>query len=323
MDGGWRQFGKVHQEAGVGAEIREEQMLELGDPEINENLKVKSETIYHYTSFSVLPEFFKDGADLYCTNSKCLNDPTEMTYGANGFAEYLHSKGLLPDDRRLLLLQNIRETVQQDWFDAWIMSLSMLGDDLSQWRGYTSQADGGYAIGFDTKKLVSALKKLTPSGKEASRARAIPLMARCWYYRRDWPLIRMIYEQKYKSFKSDFDAYASAEKLSTEIIRPVISSVFTFSMHIKHDAFKAEEEARIILFVPGTDYSLVRILGGKPRLPLQLPMLGEPLHTYINEIRISPHGQRDRLHAQVEWLKRKCGGAFKVFESDIPYDPSR
>lgn len=297
-------------------------MLQVGDEYMNNELRVKCETIYHYTSFSVLPEFFKDDADLYCTNAKCLNDPTEIVLGARGFADYLRDRGVLSEVRHRLLLTNISEAIDSDWFDVWIMSLSMAEDDLSQWRGYVSCEEGGYAIGFDVTKLAKALKKRTPCATD-SKINMIPNMTRCWYAKDEACLIEKFYRFRYEKCKVSFDRYAHADKLDPETIKAAVASILPFSMHIKHNAFRDEKEARIIINVPGCDYSKMRILGGKPRMPLGLPSLKEPLHSYINEIRISPHGQKDRLRAQVEWLKRKCNGKFKIVNSDIPYDPSR
>ena len=292
---------------------------------LNSELGVFTKTIYHYTSYDVLPVFFEPSADLYCTKAQWLNDPTEVLAGAYGFAKWLYSSGVLSESRYRLLLTNIRETIGQDWFDLWVMSLSSENDDLPQWRGYTSREHGGYAIGFNVNKLVRALSKITQIelSEGGGSANKIPFLVRCWYTKQDSLLIESLYKDIFLKYANDFVVYDSSPSLDAEKIRAVISSIMTASMHIKDDGFRSEKEARIALTVPGCNYNDKKILGGKPRMPVGIPLLGEPLHTYIDLICISPHGDRDALKNQVERLKVESGASFLIQESVIPYDSSR
>ena len=70
-------------------------MMQFGHNELNRAVSVNTELIYHYTSAPVLPVFFSSQADLYCTNSKCLNDPTELYLGAYNFVDYLGRRRLI------------------------------------------------------------------------------------------------------------------------------------------------------------------------------------------------------------------------------------
>lgn len=295
-------------------------MFKVGDEKVDSNIAVKADTIYHYTSASVLPVFFEPGADLYCTNAKCLNDTKEMIEGAYGFAKYLTAKKIFTENRAKLLRQHIDETLANNWFDLWVMSLTVASDCLSHWRGYTAQTDGGYSIGFNTKKLLDALTAVTDDKK----INGIPMLGMCLYAKEDRAKIEDFYAHVYEHQKSAFDNYASKQGgLLPEDIRPVIASTMLTSMYIKHDAFKEEKEARIAMIPPDTDYSSMRIIGSKPRMPIGLSTLEKPLHYYIDKIYVSPHGNRSSLRAQAEWLKRKHNAMFEISDSEIPYDPSR
>jgi len=299
-------------------------MIDVGDKALNVKLAVSASTVYHYTSMSVLPVFFKSNADLYCTNSKCLNDPTELYFGPLRFVDYLEVNHIFDKERARLLRGNIHETIQQDWFDAWVMSFSEAEDDLSQWRGYVSGRDGGYSIGFNRQKLVDALSRLTilevDKGEPANK---IPIFTKCWYSVKDNADIKGLYEYMLRRYRDDFDRYQELKKVNDDIVRNVIATIFSMSMHIKHDAFRGEREARIIITVPGCNYSQMEVLGGKPRMPLGIPDIGVPLHSLIDKIYLSPHGNQDALLAQATWLKKRTGANFEIVRSQIPYDPSR
>ena len=297
-------------------------MIDVGDREINNKLAVSAPTIYHYTSSDVLPVFFDENADLYCTNSKCLNDPTELLVGTFHFVDYIKANGWLDEGHARLLKINIQESIQQDWFDAWIMSLTELKDDLSQWRGYVPGKKGGYAIGFNTGKLVDALKKLTRN-EMIKGINKIPILTRCWYVEQNKADIAMLYKSMLAKYGSDIKQYQGEKKISPETARSVLATIFPMAMHIKHNAFWQEKESRIIVTVPGCDYSKVKILGGKPRIPLGIPLLGIKLHTLIDRIVVSPHGDKTLLYEQVKWLKNREGADFDIVQSEIPYDPSR
>lgn len=297
-------------------------MMQFGHEELNKAISVNTELIYHYTSASVLPIFLGKQADLYCTNSKCLNDPTELYLGAYNFAKYLGRRRLIDEKHVALLREKIDEAISQDWFNAWVMSFTACEDDLSQWRGYVSRTEGGYAIGFNTRRLIEVLKKLTPPD-DVRVPNNIPLLARCWYVDQDVKEIEELYEFIIATRKRNFKNLDASIDSNANEARSALAAIFALSMHIKHDAFKEEKESRIILMVTGGDYSNMEVLGGKPRIPLGIPSLGISLHSLIDKIYVSPNGNIESLEATARWLKKKCDGKFEVVRSRIPYDPSR
>ena len=297
-------------------------MINLGDKGINDELKVRGRIIYHYTAVSPLSVFFKPGADLYCTNAKTLNDPVEIIQGALLFADFLHEKKGFGEPHVALMKKNIHESLESDWADMWVMSFSTEGDSLSLWRGYVPDPSGGFAIGFNVARLEKVLSAITRQAWKTSTF-PIPRLTRCWYDKRDDELINELFEVQYNRYAASFNKYKNAEKLSNEEVVQVMATVITSVANIKHNAFGDEHEARIVLSVPDALNSLVEILGDKPRMPVCLPATGVKLHTLIDRIVISPHGNINSLMAQAKWLRNKCGGGFEIVQSEIPYDPSR
>lgn len=300
-------------------------MLTFGQDELDDLLEVKDEILYHYTSYSVLPEFLKDDAELYCTTSEVLNDPMEVLLGANMFADYLHEKGKLDDLRRKTMRRHINESIEKRWIDTWVMSLSSKGDDLAQWRGYVPSAQGGYAIGFNVKKLRDALEKITGIAR-SGKTMSIPCLVKCWYSESDAKNIESLFSFQYKENKKEFDNYANvpSDMLTDDVVSPVMSTIIPTCMHIKHEGFKDEGESRIVISPRSLEaYSSVKILGGKARLPVGFKAIDLKVRDCIDKIIVSPHGNQASLLSQVNWLQRKCKGIFKIKESTIPYDPSR
>lgn len=297
-------------------------VMDLDKKELNRMINVDTPLIYHYTSKDVLPAFFEDNADLYCTNSKCLNDPSELYLGAYNFIDYLYRKGLVKKEHIRLFISRIDEAVANDWFNVWLMSFTACEDDLSQWRGYVSRSEGGFAIGFNASRLIRALKKLMPL-EDIRVPNSIPMIAKCWYVLQDASKIECLYDFMTSVRRDSFMNLCESVKEDSETARKALAAIFPLAMHIKHDAFKDEKESRIALMVTDDDFSKMKILGGKPRMPLGIPSLEVPLHTLIDKIYISPHGNTESLMTLARWLRSKVKGNFEIVRSRIPYDPSR
>lgn len=296
-------------------------MIDIGDDYINAQLIVKANTIYHYTSKETLPVFFEKGADLYCTNTECLNDLTEFSFGPNSFVDFLKGKHWIDERNEKRLRNDLINKLKEPWVNNWVMSFSEAEDDLSQWRGYVSGASGGYAIGFNTRKVVGALEELTQKNK-IKKLGNIPFLTKCLYLGHD-SNITALYEWIFTQNREAFESYFAGQDVVPKDRNDVIDLILCETLPIKHGAFHTEREARIIIPIADPDYSSVKILGGKPRIPVGIASLMEPLYSYIDKIYISPHGNAQALLAQVKWLKNQCKATFEIVRSSIPYDPSR
>lgn len=297
-------------------------MIDFGNDLLNTRLAVKASTIYHYTSMATLPVLFENDADLYCTNTECLNDATEFYFGPNSFVDFLKEKHWIDEFNAKRLRNDLANKLKELWVNNWVMSFSEAEDDLSQWRGYVSGTSGGYAIGFNTRKVVEALEELTRQNK-IKQFNNIPLLTKCVYLEQDKENIHLLYKRIFSQNKNAFESYLAVKDIDSNVRDIVIGAILFATLPIKHDAFRAEREARIIIPIADLDYSSVKILGGKPRIPVGIASLKEPLYSYIDKIYILPHGNTQSLLSQVKWLKNKCRATFEIVRSSIPYDPSR
>jgi hypothetical protein len=119
------------------------------------NLHAKRPRIlYHYTDAHGLLGMLKTNR-LWATNSRFMNDPTEVEYAARVVRETaLEQEAHYP----LTLFQNVKHGISEVLGiyegdnDEYIACFCEEGDLLSQWRGYGALG-GGYALGFQAEQL--------------------------------------------------------------------------------------------------------------------------------------------------------------------------
>jgi hypothetical protein len=108
--------------------------------------------IWHYTSGDALLGVVETGT-LYATQVSCLNDSTEIRYGAKLLRDAFMNIQTDAMEEKLLLERIIKVTVEEpaaptNLPSAWFVTcFSKEKDDLSQWRAY-SGGENGYAIAF-------------------------------------------------------------------------------------------------------------------------------------------------------------------------------
>ena len=160
------------------------------------------ETVYHYTDIYGVQGIY-ESEELWATNSRFLNDSTEATPGLSSLQAHILQKEIdlltaqseimksANEARRPLSdgeeesLEELREEAEKlkpvldavedvkNYIDCFIVSLSEVPDQLSQWRGY---ARDGYCIGFSSEKLCEALgddyelRKVIYTGKDGVTA---------------------------------------------------------------------------------------------------------------------------------------------------------
>lgn len=116
--------------------------------------------VWHYTNGPGLIAIIESGT-LYTTQVSCLNDATEIRYGASRLREAL--SGMLTGmkegaadtsfvKRYIELLDDDEASPNNVGLPYFVSCFTSLEDDLSQWRSYAG-GENGYAIGFRTKDL--------------------------------------------------------------------------------------------------------------------------------------------------------------------------
>jgi hypothetical protein len=112
----------------------------------------REEIIWHYTSGDALLGAVETGT-LYATQVSCLNDSTEIRYGAKLLRDAFMNIQTDAIEEKLILERIIKNTVEEpaappNLPSAWFVTcFSKEKDDLSQWRAY-SGGENGYAIAF-------------------------------------------------------------------------------------------------------------------------------------------------------------------------------
>lgn len=197
--------------------------------------------LFHYTDQAGLLGILQEGA-LRCSDAHFLNDAREVRHAVDRLAQrvevfradFERRDPQINDDEALLddLLARARWLLK---YPLCVFSLSVDPDLLSQWRAYCPD-EGGYAIGFSTRRL-----------KELAETQAFKLV-RCIYdeERQDMELDELIREpvEAYQQEREDGAA------VSSELFRRHATSFLTrFYQHaaaFKDQAFREEREWRLV-----------------------------------------------------------------------------
>ena len=304
---------------------------------------VESEFLYYYTSFDTFCKFVANGGDFYCTNYKMLNDASEMAIGVDFVCDYLQKKLNWANESvsyfREVYLKSI---ASENVVIPWVMSFSRVQDSLHQWMAYTDSKQGGVAVGIRRAQLWSALDRdpgrysklaVMPDGtKGRNRAFELRLLP-CLYAIRDKLLIEDLVAEMLSPHLSTF---ARMGKTIT-LLRPddlilAINAVLELSAVIKHDAFNAEEEERLILLPMTRSVIDCEMIGGKKRWRTYLSEVQKEgvmsakyrgLRGIIREVVISPHGNHDELLDSVQRVLTENDMTFcRIEKSRLPYKGS-
>jgi hypothetical protein len=110
--------------------------------------------LYHYTDAQGLLGMLNTKR-LWATNSRFMNDPTEVDYAARVVRDTaLEQEAEYPSNLFKSVNRGISEVLEvyERNNDEYIACFCEEGDLLSQWRGYGA-VGGGYALGFDARRL--------------------------------------------------------------------------------------------------------------------------------------------------------------------------
>jgi len=263
--------------------------------------------LYHYTRHAGFLGVVRDGR-LWASQVHYLNDSEEFRHAWRMLDERIPSDGF-GDAFRSLLSRD--RSLQHH---VCVVSLTARDDDLSQWRGYGAFGDA-YAIGFDTEALVEIAN--TFDGH----------LVQCVYDRN--AQLKHIDEIVARRYYNDFIPFF--EKIgghlranmpdALAIIDSFMDEFFVLAPMLKSEAFKDEEEFRLIFPPPHKGLEL-RFRAGKsflvPYLELQWDSIKHVLP--IPDIVVGPgeHVDLAASAAQAVVYQRKWY-ATKVRVTHVPY----
>jgi DUF2971 family protein len=257
--------------------------------------------LYHYTDFYGLKGIVESHS-LWATYSRTLNDSTEQRYGEKVVCKILQET----------VNEELRERIaagMKEWPDRYRPFVACFCTDpnlLSMWRSYAFRG-GGYCLGFDSSELRKVVM-------ERSSMRT--------YQQKFNYLLKIVYGLPDDSLRGSLQQLAKrieqdpARSLGFSIARILASK-------IKHEAFREENEWRIIVhdpvfeemkfrqghnnIIPYVDLRRHSDSGG-PLLPLRKVVCGPTLRN------------DDELRETVKWMLAKHGyGRAEIESCEIPY----
>ena len=255
--------------------------------------------LWHYTTIDVLDHFLQ--GEIAFSHYKFLNDDSELSYGRQLLQEIfvgLENEGL----KDFIMGEIVDDFVT----DVYMFCLSRDGDNLYQWRSYTPQ--GGIAVGFDRRKLHSAVQEAFKGERWASVSSKISGMLIPCRYRDDFTK-DVVLRLNQKPSKRHGVCCDGCEKLGL-----YVEKTMRVLLSQKNPSFREEQEERFL--VMGVPRREVTIINKKPRILVNDPGIAKS----ISCVRLSPHGDRERNKLFVEILRDKYGLDFKVEQSISSYN---
>jgi hypothetical protein len=204
--------------------------------------------LYHYTSRNGLLGIIQSN-QLWATDSRSLNDHTELVYGSNLIVHELERYAHGPACNSSILINKLIEFYKEhgegyrSYFETYIFSLSEATDMLSQWRAYADQATG-CCIEFDFSD---------------SRVFTIPNGTMLWALE----ILPTIYEAEIQktliqngidrlfSYLDPFMANRTEIELGV-FSGALVHALEPFSTSFKHPGFAEEREWRLVASGPKT-----------------------------------------------------------------------
>ena len=259
---------------------------------------------------------------MMATDCHFLNDDFEYRFGCKEALKWLAGRFGMSSDFMMKVKKRLSH--RDKWGEyPWITSFCAQGDKTVQWMTYSDSKKGGVAIGFDTQELRDRINKIDDKIKESSHA--LPdvvsggaLLAPCIYHsvnQRNPPddFIQML--EYVVSDKESFYHWLQAgpDKYAAYCARHIV----LISSLLKSDEFQFENEWRISI-VPSGDFLRDKqsVVGNKVRLTLR-----EFIHQeVVDEVVLSPHGDKRLIRTNVDDLKYRRGYEFAVSESKSSYN---
>lgn len=271
--------------------------------------------LFHYTSTEGLIGIFGQG-EIWATHVKFLNDKSEMAFAIDRLKEFLTSamKSLAPGRRdwtKLLIDELFLEFEFYLIRPLYVTAFSRQGDLLSQWDRYAPNF--GYSIGFDTKQVMDSQEE--PSAQ----------LIRMCYTDYAQATLMMSVLKVYLDAAPTVSPKATHWKMRKQFVRDAGQLFRELMCYIKHEAYKEEEEWRIIARVdPQVNPDAVHLRPGAFGL---VPYLKLPIRNRgklaITSLRIGPTHYADEAETAAAISLRKYGFDYFDFDLEISEIPKR
>ncbi|MDP2011386.1 MAG: DUF2971 domain-containing protein [Phenylobacterium sp.] len=274
------------------------------------------QTVFHYTSasaFKAIVTYFQ----AWASKIQHLDDEREYIEYIDAFERISISRFRRSEHDESDFLDFVLETTGLlARANIFVASFTERGDLLSQWRGYCPA--GGYSVGFNLEKLISAVE-----GQGLNICKAI-------YAAPDEEEIALFLENLFRDFLPLYRAGESADQL--DALRHTLEThIFREAPKYKHPGFIEESEWRV--YSKPLDRSDSRIdvvdIRGTLRPILKFDLIGAETITAndnsgksIQNVYVSPGPDRElRREAAAMLLKHLDVNYTRVELSNVPYTP--
>lgn len=293
------------------------------------------ELLYHYTTEEGLYGILKSDS-IWATHCRFTNDTSERQ-GALDFI--LKELDQLRIEGKITIFNQVAETFKKllsstfQSFDTFLVSftrerniqeasdISMEGDRLSQWRGYSSSGSG-YSLGF----LEDRLKKIKfGTGNKSDEIPPINL-SQCMYLNEDKiQKAHTILQDIFLEFQSRVSQEKTVRSDAAEYGQmPVILNYIDFCAKFKHLSFKEENESRMSVYIFDEIEYLDKIKyrdGKYGRIPYVEIRLGlKEQDCPLKRIVVGPSPNKDQAVVRLRIELKQMGiHGVEVVPSQIPY----
>lgn len=277
---------------------------ELGSP-----FYFDDEIIFHYTNVTGLKGIIENNC-LWATNLSYVNDSKELALGLSIYREVcellLKRKGKSKAYREIVrkFLDCLRA---KNISNRYACCFTANGDQLSQWRGYGSNGQG-YAIGFETKKLVGNIEPCAEPSRIIYDVRT-----------------QRHYAEKHLDIfiKGFINALKRSHRSVSSCLNEIVALLEQESEYsilgFKHKGFQEESENRLHLAYPDLETTRVLEKNGILIPYIELKIKGNK-RLPIKQITIGPTIDYDRAEKGVRFLLEQHGYTrVKIVRSQIPF----
>lgn len=275
--------------------------------------------LYHYTSGKGVFEIM-NSKQFLCSNVKFLNDPTEQSYFDDVLNIVLNE---CPDCKEIYseLYDKYYCDVVFNSTDKFIASFSKNQDSLSMWNYYAK--GNGYNIGFDIDSIIERnnsgkiyLRKVEMIYDEIVQQQKI----------RDHILGSKKEYKKYLDISekitktNENQDYLALEGERNEIEMSFNDGVFELMLSFKHQAYKGEEEVRLIITEDLVDKISSNFKVSEYGIFIEYIPLNLDLNEDIKSVTIHPLNGDLHFQGTTKFLASKVGyGKIKILLSNIPF----
>lgn len=221
--------------------------------------------LYYYTSGQTCINII-EGGEIWSTQLSCLNDTKELLFAAEDLLARIRMRRSANTDPEVESLLAAAEhgllNLQPEKVGLFVTCFSGTPDDLGQWRAYGG-GEGGYALAFNARQLaIEAVANnsflLRVRYKEQERAVLLDDILK-------WTIL--FFKEGVKDHRAP-----SIEEWIPEFLTVWSEQIMGFAALIKHEAFEAENEWRLIHFLVDTDTKKMKFQQRSSMMTRHLPL---------------------------------------------------